>query len=188
MPWLWWKDFWHCNGQAVNSLTWNTISLTYATRRKLIIGFKGLCGSDCLAHQVHRSIRLGWTLGNSVPTLMSLGYSEEESSYIIGLTVWYQQFSILEAEESLRGEGQQKYPVVTNPETQCSLGIDYSCRKYLMTRKGTDGFLVYPPWAQRKWNRCLPFQNLGGFHECTIAVDWRSARANFYRLKFTIAA
>lgn len=59
--------------------------------------------SDCLAHQVHRSIRLGWTSGHNVPTLMSPGYSEEEASYTFGVTVGYQQLSVLEAEVSLRG-------------------------------------------------------------------------------------
>lgn len=49
MPWLWWKDLCHFTGQAVNTLTRNTSSLTYARRRKWIIGSEGLCGSIWLS-------------------------------------------------------------------------------------------------------------------------------------------
>lgn len=78
--------------------------------------------------------------------VMSSGYSEEEPAIFLEQ---YQEF-VLEAEVSLNGDQQQKYPVVTNTEIQCFRGIDYCSRKYSMAQKGTDGFFWYIHHEQRE--------------------------------------
>lgn len=166
-----------------------TSSLTYAKRRKWIIGFEGLCGSiwlpgtpgpqkdkawmDIRAQCTHPNVtRIQW--GGS----QLYFWSDSGISAVVCFGGWGKP----------KGDEQQKHPSVTNPESQCAVGIDYCSRKYSMTQKGTDGFWCVCHEHWENGTAVYLSRNLGRFHWCRIAVDWRSASANFYTLQFPIAA
>ncbi|RMC15992.1 hypothetical protein DUI87_08199 [Hirundo rustica rustica] len=63
-------------------------------------------------------------------------YVGTESISISGVTGGSQQLTVLEAKVSLTGNGWQKHPIVTGPESPCILGIDYLRNGYFKDPKG----------------------------------------------------
>lgn len=135
-----------------------TSSLTYAKRRKWIIGFEGLCGTIWLPgtpgpqkHKAWMDIRAQCTHPNV--TRIQWGGSQ----------LYFWSDSGISAVVCFGGWGKPKGGPAAKASYCDQPRVPMYCWHRLLQQKVLNDpemywFLVCLPWTLRKWNSCLPFQ------------------------------